>query len=720
MPTNDLPITNNGDDLYGFDPFANAIATSVKKMSAPEGVVIAINGLWGSGKTSVLNLIAEKLKDNDQIEVAPFNPWWFSTSEALTLGFLNDMHVLLGKSLGDQAKEIFRKFDSLLGATGKIIELAGDAVVPGAGKVVAATTKIGMKGLEGLVSEDTLPKLFAKISDLLKASEKRYVVIIDDIDRLPPDEALQLFRLIKSVGRLPNVIYILAYDRVLAEKLIQEKFPSEGPHYLDKIVQAAFEVPPITNDDLRDQFMKELGDICKKPDGEDEKYFYNVMYGAVTPGFTTPRDIKRLLGMLEVTWPAVQDELNRADFVALEAIRLKYVALYKALRDNPGLLTGTGRSTGRDKQDIADMCNQAFLTVVPPSDREAVRTSLMRIFPRLQSVWGNLYYDDSRNQTWTRDRNVCSRKFFSAYFRLDVSGDVLSRKEVASIIAVAGDEAALTQKFLDGIQTKMKSGRSKASVMLDELTLSADDIKEADAPVFLKTVLGLYEKLWLASDKARGMMAIEDNRLRLHWLLNALRPRFTVKKRNELLTKALSDAPTACLLDFAERMDSEQKPSSNGTVTPEDERFVDAATAEALVKLAAERVEADANNNLLGKIEDLMRFLYAVRRMLPNGAEEVLKITSSALKDDDFVLNLAFSSVGQTWSQGMGMIGLGDLVAVGKSKINKTDISNVADLDVFMKRLIEVRDGGKLSADQQEGLKAFFQLWDEAGEVEAA
>ena len=90
MPTNDQAITHHDDDLYGFDPFAAAIAKSIANMKTPEGVVIAINGVWGSGKTSVLNLITEKLKDQTNIEVAPFNPWWFSTSEALTVGFLRE------------------------------------------------------------------------------------------------------------------------------------------------------------------------------------------------------------------------------------------------------------------------------------------------------------------------------------------------------------------------------------------------------------------------------------------------------------------------------------------------------------------------------------------------------------------------------------------------------------------------------------------------------
>lgn len=58
----------------------------------------------------------------------------------------------------------------------------------------------------------------------LAEQPRRFPVVIDDIDRLSPDEALLIFRLVKSAGRLPNVMYLLVYDRQLAEKIVSETF----------------------------------------------------------------------------------------------------------------------------------------------------------------------------------------------------------------------------------------------------------------------------------------------------------------------------------------------------------------------------------------------------------------------------------------------------------------------------------------------------------------
>jgi len=54
--SNDAPINGPKDDLYTLDPFAQAVAKSIESMDAPDGLVLAINGGWGSGKSSAINL----------------------------------------------------------------------------------------------------------------------------------------------------------------------------------------------------------------------------------------------------------------------------------------------------------------------------------------------------------------------------------------------------------------------------------------------------------------------------------------------------------------------------------------------------------------------------------------------------------------------------------------------------------------------------------------
>jgi predicted KAP-like P-loop ATPase len=259
------------------------------------------------------------------------------------------------------------------------------------------------------------------------------LVLIDDIDRLAPDEAIQIFKLVKSVGQLPNVIYVLAFDRELSEKVVSEKYPSEGPHYLEKIVQAGFEVPAVSPEDLRAAFMTEVNATCAAKDGEDPVRTMNIMYGIVTPLLKSPRDLKRLIGMLQVTWPAVSSEVDRADFVAMEALRLFRPNVYTAIRASPDRLTGgASSSANRSSRDLAPVYDDLLLREVPEGEQAGMRLALARLFPRLAAVWSNTHY--TAEADWRRQRLVCIAEHFPTYFRFTLGEGLLPAKSITELV----------------------------------------------------------------------------------------------------------------------------------------------------------------------------------------------------------------------------------------------------------------------------------------------
>ena len=82
---NDKPITEPSNDRFGIDPFAKTLASSILKLASPEGMVIALNGPWGSGKSSAVNLVLHHLKDavdRNEIALINFACWWFRGEEA--------------------------------------------------------------------------------------------------------------------------------------------------------------------------------------------------------------------------------------------------------------------------------------------------------------------------------------------------------------------------------------------------------------------------------------------------------------------------------------------------------------------------------------------------------------------------------------------------------------------------------------------------------------
>ena len=92
---NDAPILTPDDDRFGIDRFAKVLAQSFKDIESPIGATIAINGPWGSGKSSAVNLIRHHLKNDFQdgkLELIDFRCWWFRGEEALTLAFLQELN----------------------------------------------------------------------------------------------------------------------------------------------------------------------------------------------------------------------------------------------------------------------------------------------------------------------------------------------------------------------------------------------------------------------------------------------------------------------------------------------------------------------------------------------------------------------------------------------------------------------------------------------------
>lgn len=168
-----------------------------------------------------------------------------------------------------KAKKAVSRFGSiLLRDLAPLTGAAANYATPGTGEIVSN----GMNFLSKIIQEEeTVEKLYDEISRALSKNEKHYLMIIDDIDRLSEDEVLLIFRLIKSVGRLPKITYLLAYDREVAEEIVSKRYPSEGPSYLEKIVQASFDIPYPLRSDLQRFFIKSLDKVWEEP--RESKYW---------------------------------------------------------------------------------------------------------------------------------------------------------------------------------------------------------------------------------------------------------------------------------------------------------------------------------------------------------------------------------------------------------------------------------------------------------------
>lgn len=702
QPYNDQPIEQPTEDRFGVDPFARALAASIRKMQAPQGSVIGLNGPWGSGKSSVVNLCKHHLADAikaDDLVVIDFACWWFRGEDALALAFFRELYAGLGPSLSDKVRKKLPKLGARMLRAGALVGKVAEA----AGAVIAGgIAEKGVEWLAGMIEQDeSVETLHAELSKALREQKKRFLIVIDDIDRLAPDEALLIFRLVKSVGRLPNVMYLLVYDRPLAEKIVSERYPSEGPHYLEKIVQAAFELPDPSAHDVQKHLLSLIESICGAPAETDLVRFMNIFYEGISPAMRTPRDVTRFTNSLSVSWPAVAGEVDRADFLALEMLRLLHPSIYRAIRQNKEQLSGSGHGEERDRQAAAERFNNLFFGAEPSPDHEKMRRLLMRLFPALELVWANMNYGDGSSRRWAMERRVCSADHFDTFFRFAIGDEVLTSTELDSFLARADDIEYVKATLRHALTVNRRSGGTKAAVWLDELNTHAARMDRGKVQPLLTALFEIADELNVEADTGKGF-SMSSNELRLHWLLRSLtRERLSLDERSSLFQRACNTASLGWLADFTRSAWTDYHPREGNEPEPPENCLTTEADAEQLRVLLHSRIEAAAADGTLLAHKDLSSLLHWWMDLTTDDGATVRAWTSAAFATDHGVRKLAKAFTSYGWTQGMG-----DAVAKRVTRVSRQSMVRLIDLDAFQPRVEAVAASGESSAVQE-----FLDAW---------
>ncbi len=667
---------------------------------------MALNGPWGSGKSSAVNLIRRELENakDETLVISDFKCWWYRGEEALALAFLQNLHSLLSDTLKDKVKDLVPKLSRGLLQAGPVIGAA--VALTSAGSFAPFTTASANFAKRFFATGDTLEKTFRKLAKVLEEENRRFLIIIDDIDRLSPEEALAIFRMVKSVGRLPNVMYLLVFDRALADKAVEERYPSEGPHFLEKIIQAGFELPMPLRTDLNNALLSSIETICGSPDEARVQRILNVFYDVVAPYLTTPRHVARFQNAISVTWPAIANEISLADFIALETLRLYEPSLFHAIRSNKSNLCGA-----RERQDRGNPRDEArfepFLRGVDQENYSTVTLALQRLFPRLEEMG----YGAEFVTTWDAERRVCVDAHFDTYFRLSLSNETLPIDRINELVERADDCDFVQATFREAAQARRSTGTSMVPVLFDELNTHAPKVNKAKVEPLLSALFEIHDEIDLDTDQGRGMMGLDDTSLRYHWLIRRLTAdRFTIDERTDLYFSALANASLGWLVDFVSSAKGHYQDRDDGPRREED-CLVREDAIDRLVDQALAEIRDAAADGMLLQHQDLFYILYRWRDFLENDPTEVRAWTDPLLINDDALLTLAKELTGESWSQGIGMFGLGDRVSRRTIRAQIDENTDILDVDRFRTALERLQASGNLNDDDQKVVDDFLTAW---------
>jgi len=630
----DKPLDDPKDDRLRYAPFAEHLAESIYRMAPPEGLVVAIYGPWGSGKTTLLNFVVHYLQQKPESErpiIVQFNPWWFSGHEDLTRYFFDRLQVVLSK--------VTEKLRKKVAVFAKLISEASIPYASIGGKIVAK-----------LLKDKDLFELKTEIADALKGQQKRILVIIDDIDRLISDEIKQLFCVIKAVADFPNVVYLLAFDKKVVIKALEQIQNLPGEEYLEKIVQVPFELPLPDKVSLRNLLFERLDAILAGTPKElfDKSYFVNVYFDGIDHWINTPRDIVRLTNTLSVTYPATKGEVNPVDFIAIETLRVFCPLVYDIIRRNPEAFTGHANTTD-NMEDIKSFHN-SWIKQVQVEDREPIKRLLMRIFPKLEAVWRNTYHGADWESTWRKQLRVCSADIFPIYFRLAIPEGSISNTEMKAVLNLASDAKAFGAKLVELANQKRPDGTTRVCAFLERLEdYTKKEIPQDCIPSILQALFDVGDQLLRPEDELRGMFGF-GNDIRIGRIIWQLLSRLEEPERFEVLKEAMSNGKAISTI-VKEVATLGQQHGKYGAKQPEPEenRLISAQHLQELEKIALEKVRNAAQQDILLQAPELPSILYRWRDWA--GEKEVKQWVQKVITNDKGLVKLLEKFLQKTFIQ---------------------------------------------------------------------
>lgn len=431
----DVPVTSTDKDLLGRAHYAKAIARVILQPSSSDPVVVAINGPWGSGKSSFLNflesnliVLGERSEPAKPPIIVRFNPWHYSSIEQLIVIFFDELAEALGKA-GN--KKLAQFASQSLRALAKLAPLI---YAPAQGALDHAADLLGKPA--------ELARTKAKLNKTLGEIDQRVVVFVDDVDRLEPDTLQLLFRLVRMIADFRNVTYVLAYDRDVVERALEGVHGVNGASYLEKIVQTSFDLPKPDITRLHALLISELRSLSDTHGNSqlDDDRLNAFLRCVIREELNTLRKVNRFINGLHLTWGPVADEVNGTDFIIVEFLRTFFPAVYGAVYQNERDLIRASVHVSAESAGVNNL-----LTVISGAEPEAARRNVARtllrlLFPALDATERRR----ANRRNHSQERRICAQEFFRCYFQLAVPSGQLPEATVGEFLSVVSSEAAYT------------------------------------------------------------------------------------------------------------------------------------------------------------------------------------------------------------------------------------------------------------------------------------
>lgn len=447
-------------DLFNRGIFLDQVETVINETTKD---VILLNSRWGTGKTTVVNFLDERI-DSSQYLFIRYNPWMFQDDKDLHNQFFNTLITELMKFKGEISYDLItiliemNIFLATLGMENLDEHFAFYALMFATHKGLATF----VKKLKKKKKTPSLADLKSKFEKELKKQKRKILVVIDDIDRLTNKRIFETLSLIKTVGDFDNSIYlILAEEGLLTDAISVVNGGKRSELYLEKIFTLTIDLPQPSQFELRkilyesiDVVLSDISQLNFK--GYDDEVIYNFRL-LIELEYITIRSIKKFIKIIKFTLPQKAKYTNVYDLLIIEYIRVFYNKVYQRLVENENILSFDNSNIKDDgiippeyiSKEILKKKLDSMVDEFTKQDKEVMKFCLSRLFSNLGYRHGG---DLKPNKLPNRQtRSIQINDFFKSYY-YNFTSEIMLYQEAVDLFSefhTSKDTDALFNNILE-------------------------------------------------------------------------------------------------------------------------------------------------------------------------------------------------------------------------------------------------------------------------------
>lgn len=557
MYNTDTPIKSQSDDLLGRKNFAKDLARAIIRNQEEETLCIGIFGKWGSGKTSILNMMQEEihtlahdLQEAETPLLISFDPWNFTSTNQLIQQFFIRLINTFRNDKDKKVSGIGKKLHEYSNA----FSLA--EFIPSVGPLISGAGKFGLEALGKYLDKDPASQDISeqkqRVIEALRESKRRIVIIIDDIDRLSNEQIRQVFQLVNAVAHFPNTTYLLSFDREIVTNALEEVQGGNGNEYLEKIIQLPIHIPDIADDCLNSVLLTRLNEVLEQSD--PRPLFWDVRWrelfeSSIKPYIHSLRDINRLNNLVRFKLLSISSEIEFSNMVAISALELFRPSVFAWIKENKPLLTGehnfdfNRNKTAQQKKEEAqkeliDYIHHHEKRIADQTEIEQIFKSLAILFPYFGHKIGLNNFYRSNDEMIRNDQVSCADKF-DRYFSLDIDSVPLRRGELRYALE-AKSEGELQDFYIQEAQNGL------GETALRETQAYIPVLSESR----IHTVIIALFEVSFQMDRTSGLLFV-PNYVYATYMIRDLLEKLPTENRMPLLKEIIKNASINSLQTFA-------------------------------------------------------------------------------------------------------------------------------------------------------------------------